>query len=140
MSDAEEDLPQSDAEWRDRLDDEEYRVLREQGTEAKFTGAFIGKDDDGVYRCAGCDAALFDSETKFDGEGSGWPSFDDAIEGSVERREDTSHGMVRTEVVCATCGGHLGHVFQDGPTETGERYCINSCALDFADEASDADQ
>jgi len=140
MSDAEEDLPQSDAEWRDRLDDEEYRVLREQGTEAKFTGAFIGKDDDGVYRCAGCDAALFDSETKFDGEGSGWPSFDDAIEGSVERREDTSHGMVRTEVVCANCGGHLGHVFQDGPTETGERYCINSCALDFADEASDADQ
>ncbi|GAD52324.1 peptide methionine sulfoxide reductase MsrB [Halarchaeum acidiphilum MH1-52-1] len=138
MSDTEADLPESDEEWRERLDDEEYRVLREQGTEAKFTGEFIGKDDDGVYRCAGCGAALFDSDTKFDEEGSGWPSFDDAIEGSIERRRDTSHGMVRTEIVCANCGGHLGHVFQDGPTETGERYCINSCALDFAD--SDGDQ
>lgn len=137
MSEPEESLPESEDAWRDRLDDEEYRVLRERGTEAKFSGEFIGKDDDGVYRCAGCDAALFDSGTKFDGEGSGWPSFDDAIEGSIERREDTSHGMVRTEVICANCGGHLGHVFQDGPTETGERYCINSCALDFEDNDTD---
>ena len=126
-------VPQTDEKWREVLTDEEYRVLRDRGTERKFTGEFIGKDDEGVYRCAGCDAPLFDSDTKFDEEGSGWPSFDDAVEGAVELRSDTSHGMVRTEVVCARCGGHLGHVFDDGPTETGKRYCINSCVLDFED-------
>ncbi|MGM0717139.1 MAG: peptide-methionine (R)-S-oxide reductase MsrB [Halobacteriota archaeon] len=128
------DIPTTDAEWRERLTDEEYRILRERGTEPKFSGEYLGKHDDGTYRCAACGAELFDSETKFDSN-SGWPSFYDAEEGAVELREDRSHGMVRTEVVCARCGGHLGHVFDDGPNPTGKRYCMNSVALDFDDEA-----
>jgi peptide-methionine (R)-S-oxide reductase len=130
MSDTKE-LPESEEEWRELLTEEEYRVLREEGTEPKFTGEYIGKDDDGEYRCAGCGALLFDSDTKFDDEGSGWPSFYDAVDGTIEFREDRSHGMVRTETVCADCGGHLGHVFDDGPNPTGKRFCINSAALDF---------
>jgi len=130
MSDTKE-LPESEEEWRELLTEEEYRVLREEGTEPKFTGEYIGKDDDGEYRCAGCGALLFDSDTKFDDEGSGWPSFYDAVDGTIEFREDRSHGMVRTETVCADCGGHLGHVFEDGPNPTGKRFCINSAALDF---------
>ncbi|GAA0655780.1 peptide-methionine (R)-S-oxide reductase MsrB [Salarchaeum japonicum] len=124
-------VEKSDEEWRAELTDEEYRILREAGTERKFTGEFIGKDDDGAYVCAGCGTTLFDSETKFDDESSGWPSFYDAVEGSVEFRDDDSLGMRRIEVRCAECGGHLGHVFEDGPDPTGKRYCINSAALDF---------
>ncbi|MFB6155417.1 MAG: peptide-methionine (R)-S-oxide reductase MsrB [Haloferacaceae archaeon] len=131
-----DDVPKTDAEWRERLDDEAYHVLRERGTEPRFSGEHVDRFDDGTYRCAGCGAVLFDSETKFD-HGCGWPSFSDVPEGRIETRLDTSHGMRRTEVLCANCGGHLGHVFDDGPEPTGKRYCINSVALDF--EADDGD-
>ena len=126
-------IPQTEEEWREVLTDEEYRVLREQGTEPRFSGEYIDTDDDGTFQCAACGAELFDSETKF-GTNTGWPSFYDAEEESVELRRDTSHGMDRTEVVCANCGGHLGHVFDDGPEPTGKRYCINSVSLDFESE------
>jgi len=133
MAESESNIPQTEEEWREVLTEEEYRILREQGTEPKFSGEYLGKKDDGAYVCAGCGAELFDSDTKFD-SGSGWPSFYDADDGAVEFREDRSHGMVRTEVVCARCGGHLGHVFDDGPDPTGKRFCINSVALDFDEE------
>ena len=130
---AESDLPQTDEEWRERLSDEEYHILREQGTEPKFSGDLLDRKEDGTYVCAGCGAELFDSDTKFDSK-SGWPSFFDAADDAVETREDTRHGMRRVEVLCANCGGHLGHVFDDGPDPTGKRYCINSAALDFEEE------
>lgn len=120
----------SDEEWRDRLTDDEYHILRERGTEPKFSGDYLDQKADGTYACAGCETALFDADTKFD-SGSGWPSFYDIVDGAVELETDTRHGMRRTEVLCATCGGHLGHVFEDGPEPTGKRYCINSVALDF---------
>lgn len=128
----------SDAEWRSKLTAEQYRILREGGTEPPGTGALLGNKKEGEYRCAGCGAPLFDSRTKYD-SGSGWPSFKaPAREDCVSERTDSSHGMARTEVRCAKCDGHLGHVFPDGPGENGLRYCINSAALDFAaDDAQD---
>lgn len=128
----------SEAEWRSKLTAEQYRILREGRTEPPWTGALLGNKQEGEYCCAGCGAPLFDSRTKYD-SGSGWPSFTSpAGEDSVSERTDSSHGMIRTEVRCAKCDGHLGHVFPDGPGENGLRYCINSAALDFAaDDAQD---
>ncbi|ELZ05339.1 methionine-R-sulfoxide reductase [Natrialba chahannaoensis JCM 10990] len=126
----------TDAEWRAELDEEEYRILREAGTEAPFSGEYVDHKADGSYECAGCGAELFDGDTKYD-SGCGWPSFYDVDDDRIETRLDTSHGMQRTEVLCANCGGHLGHVFEDGPEPTGKRYCINSVALDFEDEVSE---
>jgi len=128
------DVLDSDSEWRERLGDEEYRILREAGTEPRFSSDLLEVSEAGVFRCAGCSAELFHSEEKFD-SGTGWPSFRDVYEeGTVETRPDRSHGTSRTEVVCADCGGHLGHVFEDGPEPTGKRYCINGAALEFDSE------
>ena len=121
-------------DWKEKLTPEQYRVLREKGTEQAYTGEYYKHDEVGRYVCAGCGTELFDSSRKFDAH-CGWPSFDQAKEGAVEFHEDNSHGMQRTEVTCAKCGGHLGHVFSDGPKETtGRRFCINSVALGFEKE------
>ena len=124
-------LPTSEEEWREYLSEAEYRVLREGGTEPAFSGEYVNVDGEGVFRCAGCNAALFSSETKYS-SGSGWPSFFEAIDDDViETRPDHSLGRERTEILCARCGGHLGHVFDDGPDPTGKRYCVNSVSLAF---------
>ena len=121
----------SESEWRKRLTPEQFHILREKGTERAFTGALVNNHDDGMYHCAACNTPLFKSNTKFD-SGSGWPSFFEPLSpDAVELHEDSSHGMRRIEVTCATCGSHLGHVFPDGPNPTGERYCINSASLNF---------
>lgn len=127
-------VQKTEKEWEKQLSREEYYVLRQKGTERPFTGEFNMHFENGHYHCKGCGARLFESEHKFE-SGCGWPSFDQAVEGAIEYIRDTSHGMIRTETVCANCGGHLGHVFNDGPRETtGMRYCINSVSIGFEPE------
>ena len=129
MSDPKQYERPSDEELRARLDPVQWQVTQEAGTERAFTGTYWDCHDEGMYRCVVCDAPLFESDTKFD-SGTGWPSFTRPVDGgAVEERSDRSHGMTRTEVVCASCGAHLGHVFPDGPPETGLRYCMNSASL-----------
>ena len=128
-----------EAAWREQLTAEEFSVLREKGTERAFTGEYWNAWGEGAYHCRGCGELLFQSDTKFDA-GCGWPSFDRPVtEGVVEEARDTSHGMIRTEVLCQKCGGHLGHVFPDGPTETGQRYCINSLSIKLEERGQPTD-
>lgn len=121
-------MPSSEQQWKDKLTPEQYAVLRQKGTEAPFTGALLKEKRDGMYKCVACGNPLFASDTKFD-SGTGWPSFDEALPGAIKFLDDGG----RTEVVCAQCGSHLGHVFDDGPTKTGKRYCMNSVCLDFTE-------
>jgi peptide-methionine (R)-S-oxide reductase len=127
-------IQKTEAEWKAELGEERYRILRQAGTERPFSGTYNMHFQEGIYSCGGCGAPLFESSSKFDGH-CGWPSFDREIEeGKILERKDMSHGMVRTEILCAQCGGHLGHVFDDGPTETGLRYCVNSLSINFQEK------
>ena len=123
-------VKKTDAEWREQLSANEYKILREKGTEYPFTGLYNNHFDKGTYVCKGCDAQLYDSENKFD-SACGWPSYDKAIPGAITYIKDNSHGMIRTEIVCSSCGCHHGHVFDDGPTSNGRRYCVNSASINF---------
>ena len=123
----------TDKDWKEILSPEAYHILREKGTERAFTGKYDKHFEKGVYVCAGCSMELFDSSSKFNSH-CGWPSFDSALNEKISELKDTSHGMIRVEIVCSNCGGHLGHVFPDGPTQTGLRYCVNSLSLDFKEE------
>ncbi|CAN5283068.1 peptide-methionine (R)-S-oxide reductase MsrB [soil metagenome] len=123
-------MDKTDEEWRKALTGEQFRILRQKGTEAPHTGKYNLHFEEGEYVCAACKTKLFESDSKFE-SGCGWPSFDEALEGKVEYIQDKTFGMMRTEILCATCGGHLGHVFDDGPTQTGQRYCVNSASIDF---------
>lgn len=130
------DMPQTEQEWKKKLTPDQYQVLREGATERAFTGKYWDSKANGVYRCAGCGEKLFSSDTKYDSH-SGWPSFFKPLEdGLIDEEDDRSYGMVRTEIKCANCGGHLGHVFNDGPRPTGLRYCVNSASLDLDEEAA----
>ena len=123
-------IQKTEAQWREQLGEAHYKILREKGTERPFTGSYNLTFEDGTYCCMGCKKKLFESTSKFN-SGCGWPSFDQSIAGSVTYIKDTTLGMERTEIVCSNCGGHLGHVFNDGPTNTGQRYCVNSLSVDF---------
>ena len=123
-------LQKTEAQWREQLGEDSYKILREKGTERPFTGSYNLTFEDGTYCCMGCKNKLFESTSKFN-SGCGWPSFDQSIAGSVTYIKDTTLGMERTEIVCSNCGGHIGHVFNDGPTNTGQRYCVNSLSVDF---------
>ena len=127
---SEQKIQKSEEEWKEELTDAQYTILRKKGTERPFTGAYNMHFENGTYHCAGCDTPLSESHTKFDA-GCGWPSFDASIKGNVTYILDKSHGMIRTEIVCSSCNGHLGHVFNDGPTATRTRYCVNSISIDF---------
>jgi peptide-methionine (R)-S-oxide reductase len=130
------DMPQTEAEWKEKLTPDQYQILREGGTERPFTGKYWDSKSRGVYHCAGCGEKLFSSDTKYESH-SGWPSFFKPLaDQAVDEEDDRSFGMVRTEVKCANCGGHLGHVFDDGPNPTGLRYCVNSASLDLEEDGS----
>lgn len=129
-----DEIPENEEDWKEHLTDEEYNILRNSGTEPRFSGDHVDTSQEGVYKCAGCQNLLFSSDHKFK-SGTGWPSFYDAASSdNIETEVDKSHGMSRIEVKCSKCDGHLGHVFEDGPKPTGKRYCINSAALDFEEE------
>ena len=128
------EMPKTEDEWKKKLTSEQYAILRGKGTEAPFSGKLLHEKSEGTYNCVACGNPLFSSDAKFD-SGTGWPSFDQAIPGSVREIPDTTHGSIRAEILCANCGSHLGHVFNDGPTETGKRYCLNSVCLDLEEKS-----